>query len=62
MRRRTIKKACQDKNAEALARLADVATNGGNIFAELMQTVRYASLGEITDLLYRVGGRYRRSM
>ena len=35
---------------------------GGNAFAALMQTVRHASLGEITDTLYRVGGKYRRSM
>jgi len=34
----------------------------GNAFAALMHTVRHASLGEITDTLYRVGGKYRRSM
>ena len=33
-----------------------------NIFAQLMDTTRYASLGEITNCLYRVGGQYRRSM
>lgn len=42
--------------------LARVVMTGGNIFAELMNTVRYASLGDICDRLYRVGGMYRRSM
>jgi methylmalonyl-CoA mutase len=46
----------------ALARLQQVALEGGNIFAELMQTVRVASLGQISGALYAVGGRYRRSM
>ncbi|HCP46709.1 MAG TPA: methylmalonyl-CoA mutase [Deltaproteobacteria bacterium] len=48
--------------SEALARLQQVALDGGNIFAELVQTVRVASLGQISSALYEVGGRYRRSM
>ncbi|HNR52070.1 MAG TPA: hypothetical protein PKI80_10850, partial [Deltaproteobacteria bacterium] len=47
---------------EALERLKKIALEGGNIFAELMQTVRVASLGQITRALYDVGGRYRRNM
>ena len=39
-----------------------VAVNGGNAFAELMETVKVASLGQITDALFEVGGQYRRSM
>jgi methylmalonyl-CoA mutase len=46
----------------ALRRLKDVARAGGNVFAELMQTVKCASLGQICDALFEVGGRYRRSM
>ncbi|MZP29678.1 methylmalonyl-CoA mutase [Heliobacterium undosum] len=46
----------------ALARLKDVVRSGGNIFAEMMETVRVASLGQITAALYEVGGRYRRNM
>jgi methylmalonyl-CoA mutase len=46
----------------ALDRLQDVATSGGNIFEELMSTVRVASLGQITTALYAVGGEYRRSL
>ncbi|MEJ5357938.1 MAG: fused isobutyryl-CoA mutase/GTPase IcmF [Desulfobacterales bacterium] len=46
----------------ALERLQQVALSGGNIFAELMHTVRCCSLGQITQALYAVGGRYRRNM
>ncbi len=51
-----------DKKDQSLKELARVALSGGNIFAELMTTVRYASLGEICQTLYNIGGRYRRSM
>ncbi len=47
---------------EALERLQQVALSGGNIFAELMDTVRVCSLGQITKALYAVGGQYRRNM
>jgi methylmalonyl-CoA mutase len=46
----------------ALERLKSVARSGGNLFAELMSTVRHASLGQISHALYEVGGRYRRNM
>ncbi len=46
----------------ALARLREVARSGGNVFAELMETVKSASLGQITHALFDVGGSYRRSM
>ena len=50
------------KARDALARLQQVARCGGNVFAELMETVKYASLGQISNALFEVGGRYRRSM
>jgi len=46
----------------ALERLQQAALSGGNIFGELMKTVRSCSLGQITQALYAVGGRYRRNM
>ncbi|MFO7714680.1 fused isobutyryl-CoA mutase/GTPase IcmF [Desulfosarcina sp.] len=59
-------KAFQSRNAErapeALARLQQAALSGENIFAELMETVRCCSLGQITGALYAVGGQYRRNM
>ncbi|GAB6904980.1 Methylmalonyl-CoA mutase domain-containing protein [Desulfosarcina cetonica] len=51
-----------DQAPEALARLQKVALSGGNIFAELMETVKTCSLGQITGALYAVGGQYRRNM
>jgi len=47
---------------QALQKLQAVAQGGGNIFAELMQTVQVASLGQITNALFEVGGQYRRNM
>ncbi|MFJ7683167.1 fused isobutyryl-CoA mutase/GTPase IcmF [Peribacillus butanolivorans] len=58
--------AFQEKNKafieEALTNLKAAAMNGENIFAELMNCVRVASLGQITRALYDVGGQYRRNM
>jgi methylmalonyl-CoA mutase len=51
-----------DQATEALTRLQQVALSGGNIFAELMETVKTCSLGQITGALYDVGGQYRRNM
>ncbi|MCC6288660.1 MAG: methylmalonyl-CoA mutase [Chitinophagaceae bacterium] len=42
--------------------LKAVAANNGNIFMELMETVKCCSLGEITHALYEAGGQYRRNM
>jgi isobutyryl-CoA mutase len=47
---------------EALARLKQVAKTGGNVFGELMETVKTCSLGSISQALFEVGGAYRRSM
>ncbi|MBC7936962.1 MAG: methylmalonyl-CoA mutase family protein [Rhizobacter sp.] len=45
-----------------LKRLQKVAVNNGNLFEELMETVKFCSLGQITNALYSVGGQYRRNM
>ncbi len=52
----------EQRSAEMIKRLKTVAINNGNLFAELMETVRYCSLGQITHALYEVGGQYRRNM
>ncbi|MGB8191558.1 MAG: methylmalonyl-CoA mutase family protein [Chitinophagaceae bacterium] len=52
----------ESRSAEMLKRLQDVAIANGNLFAELMETVKYCSLGQITHALYEVGGQYRRNM
>ncbi|HXV39448.1 MAG TPA: methylmalonyl-CoA mutase family protein [Steroidobacteraceae bacterium] len=55
----TAHEAAQDA---ALARLQRAAAEGGNVFGELMETVKSASLGRISRALYAVGGQYRRNM
>ncbi|MED3549451.1 fused isobutyryl-CoA mutase/GTPase IcmF [Cytobacillus praedii] len=52
----------KEKTEDALKCLKETAVSGGNIFAELMETVKVASLGQITRALYEVGGQYRRNM
>jgi methylmalonyl-CoA mutase len=49
-------------SSEALARLQRAAATGGNVFAELMESVKTCSLGQISRALYDVGGQYRRNM
>ncbi|MGN6341933.1 MAG: methylmalonyl-CoA mutase family protein [Ginsengibacter sp.] len=56
------KKLHEAKSAEMLKHLQDVALKNGNMFSELMETVKYCSLGQITHALYEVGGQYRRNM
>jgi methylmalonyl-CoA mutase len=50
------------QSTEMLKRLKSVAINNGNLFTELMETVKFCSLGQITHALYEVGGQYRRNM
>jgi methylmalonyl-CoA mutase len=46
----------------ALRRLQDVAASRGNVFTELLESVKVCSLGQISHALYQVGGQYRRNM
>jgi methylmalonyl-CoA mutase len=59
-------RAVQDRNLEvgpgALSALQEVAVTGGNVFAQLMETAKVASLGQMSRALYDVGGQYRRNM
>jgi len=59
-------RAFQDRNREAgasaLAELQKTAVSGGNIFARLMESAKVASLGQISNALFDVGGQYRRNM
>jgi methylmalonyl-CoA mutase len=47
---------------EWLAKLKQTVIENGNVFAVLVDAVKYCSLGQITTALYDVGGQYRRSM
>ncbi|ATL46267.1 methylmalonyl-CoA mutase [Chitinophaga caeni] len=59
---KTFQERHEDQANLMLERLKEVAVKNGNIFAELMETVKYCSLGQITHALYEVGGQYRRNM
>ncbi|QRM18517.1 methylmalonyl-CoA mutase [Dechloromonas sp. TW-R-39-2] len=45
-----------------LAKLKQTVIEDGNVFAVLVDAVKYCSLGQISSALYEVGGQYRRSM
>ena len=60
-RLRTFQEVHADTSAEALARLKKAALEGDNTFVELLSCVRHASLGQISQALYEVGGAYRRN-
>ena len=45
-----------------LERLREAAMGSENVFAVLMDAVRHCSLGQITEALFEVGGRYRRNI
>ncbi len=55
-------KANAEKSEEWLNKLQLAAINQENLFEVLMEAVKYCSLGQITNALFEVGGRYRRNM
>ena len=59
---RAFQKRHSDDCDDARQNLATTARERGNVFAELMETVKSNSLGQISSALYDVGGEYRRNM
>jgi len=57
-----LQKRSGKKGEEMLKALQQKAINNENIFEEMMETVKYCSLGQITSALFEVGGQYRRNM
>ena len=57
-----LQKRSGSKGVELLHKLQKAAVHNENIFAELMETVKYCSLGQISKALFEVGGQYRRNM
>jgi methylmalonyl-CoA mutase len=60
--RRAFQAAHAAERPAALDRVRRAALAGDNLFAVLMDAVRVCTLGEITDALFEVGGRYRRNV
>ncbi len=61
-RLREFQKRNPEMSNEARQRLKDAVVRDENVFAVLMDAVRYCSLGQISDTLFEVGGKYRRNM
>jgi len=55
-------KTKEDRAGEILENLKQAAKQNQNIFAELMETAKVCSIGQITGALFQVGGQYRRNM
>jgi methylmalonyl-CoA mutase len=50
------------ESGPALQRVRDTAIANGNVFAALMEAVEVCSLGQLTEILFEVGGQYRRNL
>ena len=61
-RLKSFQDAHREPGKQVLQRLRDVVIHNGNTFEVLMEAVRHCSLGQITQALFDVGGRYRRNM
>ncbi len=55
-------KTYEHEAAHSLEQLKASAIHNLNIFESLMEVAKYASLGQVTDTLFEVGGQYRRNM
>ncbi|MDG1842283.1 MAG: methylmalonyl-CoA mutase family protein [Crocinitomicaceae bacterium] len=51
-----------DKFSLEIKNVQHAAINNNNMFEKLMEACKYASLGQITNSLFEVGGQYRRNM
>ena len=57
-----LQKGNTEKAKECLKELQQKALENQNLFAALMESVKYCSLGQITHALFEVGGKYRKNM
>ena len=60
--RQDLQKRDPSVSRQKLKHLQALAIANENLFDVLMDTVKFCSLGEITNALYEVGGQYRRNM
>ncbi len=52
----------ESETKDGIQKIQLAAIQNDNIFEQLMDTCKYASLGQITQALFEVGGQYRRNM
>lgn len=55
-------KTWENEASEQLKLLQHAAVSNHNIFDSLMEATKFASIGQITNALFNVGGQYRRNM
>nr|AIF22527.1 methylmalonyl-CoA mutase N-terminal domain-containing protein [uncultured marine group II/III euryarchaeote SAT1000_09_G02] len=61
-RNKAFKEAHAKEAGEGLARLKQVAREGGNLFEVMMDIVEYCTVGQVTQALFETGGKFRRNM
>jgi methylmalonyl-CoA mutase len=61
-RNKAFKEANAKEAEEGLARLKQVAREGGNLFEVMMDIVEYCTVGQVTQALFETGGKFRRNM
>ncbi|MDB4819608.1 methylmalonyl-CoA mutase family protein, partial [Euryarchaeota archaeon] len=61
-RNRVFKEVHAKEAEEGLARLKQVAREGGNLFEVMMDIVEYCTVGQVTQALFETGGKFRRNM
>jgi methylmalonyl-CoA mutase len=54
--------SAKNNSSESLRQLQHAAIQNRNMFNELMEAVKYCSLGQLTKAMFEVGGQYRRNM
>jgi len=59
---KNLHKTYESEAEEWLDKLQETAIHNNNLFETLMETTKYASIGQITNALFSVGGQYRRNM
>jgi len=55
-------KTYQKEAIENIEKMKESALKNENVFTQLMEVTKHASLGQITNALFEVGGQYRRNM
>ncbi len=61
-RNKAFKETHAKEAEEGLARLKQVAREGGNLFEVMMEIVEYCTVGQVTQALFETGGKFRRNM
>jgi len=61
-RNKVFKETHAKEAKEGLARLKQVAREGGNLFEVMMDIVEHCTVGQVTQALFETGGKFRRNM